>query len=143
MIFSSTHTNKEAKRLTNDLLGHPFSIYQSIKLGGIGSKRMLIEKTSHQLAHLMNKVADINYGNIELRPNGIIVMINRGLDNYQWVIPYRQLVLYKTEAFSIHAQGKFISFKKNKAYKENKKFIQKMIQLKTENQEKYSIPTYG
>lgn len=142
MIFSTTHTNKEAKELTNDLLGLPFSLYQSLKMGGIGSKRMIIEETSQNIVDYTNKISDVNYANIELRPEGIIVLLNKGLNNYNWVIPFRQLVIYKTDRLSIHAQGKYICFKNNMLYKENKKFIVKMIDLKTTHQEKYSSPAY-
>ena len=142
MIFSTTHTNKEAKELTNDLLGLPFSLYQSLKMGGIGSKRMIIEETSQNIVDYTNKISDVNYANIELRPEGIIILLNKGLNNYNWVIPFRQLVIYKTDRLSIHAQGKYICFKNNMLYKENKKFIAKMIDLKTTHQEKYSSPAY-
>ena len=111
-------------------------------MGGIGSKRMIIEETSHNLSNHLNKVSDVNYANIELRPGGIIVLLNKGLNNYNWVIPYRQLVIYKTNRLTIHAQGKYISFKNNKLFKENKKFIDKMIDLKVTDQEKYITPTY-
>ena len=69
MIFTTTHTNNDAKDLTNDLLGLPFGLIQSLKMGGIGSKRMIIEEVSSNINELLNKVSDINYGNIELRPN--------------------------------------------------------------------------
>jgi len=142
MIFTTTHTNNDAKDLTNDLLGLPFGLIQSLKMGGIGSKRMIIEEVSSNINDLLNKVSDINYGNIELRPNGIIVMINKGLQSFSWIIPYRQLVIYKTNGLSIHAQGKFIRFKNNKTFKENKKFFDKMMTFKADNQEKYSLPAY-
>lgn len=142
MIFTTTHTNIEAKELTNDILGTPFSFFQTIKMGGIGSKRMIIEEVSENIVNLVNTVSDLNYGNIELRPNGIIVMINKGLENYNWIIPYRQLVIYKTYGLSIHAQGKFIRFKNNKTFKENKNFFKKMIRLKAESQEKFTMPAY-
>ena len=142
MIFTTTHTNQEAKNLTNDLLGFPFTFYQSLKMGGIGSKRMIIEETSQNLSNYLNKVSDVNYANIELRPGGIIVLLNKGLNNYNWVIPYRQLVIYKTNILTIHAQGKYISFKNNKLYRENKKFIDKMIDFKVNDQEKYITPAY-
>jgi len=142
MIFNTTYTNKETKELINDLTGRPFSFLQSIKMGGIGSKRMIIEEVSNDLSHLLNKVSDINYGNIELRPNGILLRINKGLENYTWAIPYRQLVIYKTNGLSIHAQGNYIRFRNNKTYKENKNFFKKMTRLKTENQEQFTIPAY-
>lgn len=143
MILLSTYITKDNKELIDDIVGKPFTLYQAFKMGGIGSKRMSIDKTSENIEHLLNDVSDINYSNIELRPNGIIVMVNRGLDSYHWVIPYRQLVIYKTNKLSIHAQGKFITFKNNKSYKENRKFIDKMIELKSDNQHKYSMPIYG
>ena len=91
---------------------------------------------------MLNKVSDLNYGNIELRPNGILVRITRGLENYTWAIPYRKLVIYKSNGLSIHADGKFIRFKNNRTLKENKSFIKKMIRLKVESQEKFSFPAY-
>ena len=142
MIFTTTHTNKEAKELTNDLIGVPFTFLQSLKMGGVGSKRMIIEETSQNFHQYINKISDINYANIELRPEGIIVLLNKGLKNFNWIIPYRQLVIYKTDRLSIHAQGKYICFKNNILFKENKKFISKMINLKAINQEKYLNPTY-
>ena len=142
MIISTTHTNKEARELTNDLIGLPFSFFQSLKMGGIGSKRMIIEETSQNFHQYINKVSDINYANIELRPEGIIILLNKGLSNFSWIIPYRQLVIYKTDRLSIHAQGKYICFKNNILYKENKKFISKMIMLKTLHQEKFLNHAY-
>ena len=142
MIFSTTYTNKEARDLTNDLIGLPFSFLQSLKMGGIGSKRMIIEETSQNFYQYINNTSDISYANIELRPQGIIILINKGLNNFNWVIPYRQLVIYKTDRFSIHAQGKYVCFKNNILYKENKKFISKMIILKTLYQEKYLNHAY-
>ena len=142
MLFNTTHTNNEAKEFINDCLGRPFSFFQSLKMGGIGSKRMIIDEVSNNLDKLVNKISDINYGNIELRPNGILVMINKGLENYTWVIPYRQLVIYKTYGLSIHAEGKFIRFENNKMFRENKNFFKKMIRLKVENQESFIIPAY-
>ncbi|MFD2568140.1 hypothetical protein [Pseudotenacibaculum haliotis] len=142
MVYNTTYKNEGVKELINDVLGKPFSFFQALKLGGIGSKRMIIEETSNNLNNLLNKVSDMNYGNIELRPNGILVMINKGLENYTWVIPYRQLVIYKTYGLSIHAEGKFIRFKNNKTFKENTSFFKKLIRLKVKNQERFSIPAY-
>lgn len=142
MVYNTTYKNEGVKELINDVLGKPFSFFQALKLGGIGSKRMIIEETSNNLNNLLNKVSDMNYGNIELRPNGILVMINKGLENYTWVIPYRQLVIYKTYGLSIHAEGKFIRFKNNKTFKENTSFFKKLIRLKVKSQERFSMPAY-
>lgn len=133
MVIDSTYRNDENKELINDLVGKPFSLFQSLKLGGIGSKRMIIGNVSPNLSTYLNTTADINYGNIELRPSGILIHFTKGLQRYTWVIPYYQLVIYKTNGISFHAQGMFIQFLNNKTYKENKLFLDKLMTQKLQN----------
>ncbi|MDP5093547.1 MAG: hypothetical protein NWQ17_09550 [Polaribacter sp.] len=139
MIYDTTHTNKEAKEVFEDLLGKPYSFLKALKLGGVGSKRMMIEQVSPKFSSMMNNVSDINYGNIELREKGILVHINKGLKNYSWAIPFYQLHIYNTQTFSIHAQGNFVQFKKNNLLKENKTFLDKLVDLKIENSKLYEL----
>ena len=139
MIYNTTHTNKEATTMFNDLLGKPYSLIQAIKIGGIGSKRMIIDEVSPDFLKYINTVSDINYGNIELREGGILVHINKGLQNFSWAIPTYKVHIYKTNGFSIHADGNFVRFKNNKLLKENKKFLDKIIDLKIENDKKYEF----
>jgi len=139
MIFNTTLKNKDAIATMNDLLGEPYSFMKAIKLGGVGSKRMIIDAVSPGFLKLINAVSDINYGNIELREKGIVIHINKGLKNFSWAIPYYQLHTYKTEGFSIHAQGNFVRFKSNKLLKENKNFIDKIINCKIENNKQYDF----
>ena len=139
MIFNTTLKNKDATATMNDLLGQPYSFVKAIKLGGVGSKRMIIDAVSPGFLKLINAVSDINYGNIELREKGVVIHINKGLKNFSWAIPYYQLHTYKTEGFSIHAQGNFVRFKSNKLLKKNKKFIDKIINCKIENNKKYDF----
>ena len=141
MILETTYTKKSNIELINDLVGKPFKILDRFKMKGIGSKRMMIEAVSHNLSTYLNTVADVNYANIELRPGGILILINKGLQNFTWVIPYYQLVLYKTDGASIHAQGKFINFKRNILLKENKTFFKKMMNQKIKYDMDFSSPT--
>lgn len=139
MVLNSTHTNKEHKDILEDLVGKPFSFLESFKMKGIGSKRMVINDVSPNLKPLMNAIADINYANIELRKKGVLIYINKGLQNFTWAIPYYQLVVYKTNGSSIHAQGKFIHFKNNQTFKENKKFFNKMLNEKIKYDLEYNF----
>jgi len=132
MILETTYNSKKNKEIINKLVGKPFSFIQRLKLNGIGSKRMIIQEVSPNLKSYLNIVSDINYGSIELRPNGILITINKGLKNYTWVIPYYQFYLYKTDGISIHAQGRFIHFKNNRTHKENASFFEKLIRLKVD-----------
>ena len=139
MILNSTYHNKAHKKIITDLIGKPYSFFEALKLKGIGSKRMIIDDVSLNMNQYLNKVSDINYANIELRPNGILIYINKGLNNFTWIIPYYQLVLYRTNGTSIHAQGKYIHFKNNKTFKENKSFFDKLMNAKVSFDEQYQF----
>ena len=141
MILNTTHYNKEHKQLLIDIVGKPFTFLESLKMKGIGSKRMIINDVSPNLKSYMNTVSDVNYANIELRKSGIIIFINKGLQNFTWAIPYYQLVLYKSNGASIHAQGKFVQFKKSITFKENKAFFKKKLDEKIKYDEQYNFQT--
>ncbi|WP_046755468.1 hypothetical protein [Kordia jejudonensis] len=132
MIVKTTYKDKETEKLIATHLGETFPLLKRIKLKGIGSKRMIVHDVSPKLKQYLNTVDDLNYGNIELRPKGIIVHIHKKLESYSWIIPYYKLNIYTSSFFSIHADGNFIQFKKNKLFVENKSFIQKMVSQKNE-----------
>ena len=121
-------------------MGKPYSLIQAIKRRGVGSKRMIVDKVSPNLNSILNTVSDLNYANIEMRKNGILIHIPKGLKNFTWAIPFYHLVLYKTDGMSIHAQGKFIHFKKSKTFYENKKFLSSLLNEKVLFDEQYKIP---
>ena len=139
MIINSTYKNNDDKQIIEDLVGRSFTLFESIKMKGVGSKRMIVDDVSPNLKLLMNTVSDTNYANIELRKNGILIYVNKGLKNFTWAIPYYQLVIYKTNGASIHAQGKFIHFRNNKTFKENKGFFSKMLDEKIKYDMKYDF----
>ncbi len=139
LILDSTHPNSKHKPLIEDLVGKPFSFLQSLKRNGIGSKRMIIADVSPNMQEYINIVDDINYANIEMRTDGILIYINKGLKNYTWIIPYYQLVIYKTNGTSIHAQGKYIHFKNSKTFQENKTFFDKLLDEKVKYDQQYNF----
>lgn len=130
MIVKTTYTDKETEKLIDLNLGESFTIMQRIKLNGIGSKRMIINDVSPKFRQYLNTVDDLNYGSIELRPKGILIHIHKKLESFSWIIPYYKLHIYTSSFFSIHADGNFVQFKKNKLFLENKKFIEKMVAQK-------------
>lgn len=140
MVLNTTHTNKDNDKLIDDIVGRPFSLVQKLKMNGIGSKRMIIDEVSPNMKSMMNLVSDLNYGSIELRPNGILLRITQGLKNFTWVIPYYQLVLYKVNGSSIHAQGRFVQFRDNKTFRENKKFFDKLLAEKVKYDMQFAMP---
>lgn len=139
MIVDTTYTDKTVNQLINDLVGKPFSLYEIFKMRGTGSKRMIIDEASPNFSSYLNTNSDPTYANLELRPNGVLIRINKGLRNFTWVIPFYQLVIYKTNGSSIHAQGKFIHFKNNITFKENKSFFKKLLDRKVEFEKQYDF----
>ncbi len=139
MVLDTTYTNKEHVNLINDLVGNPYTFFQSLKMKGVGSKRMVIDDVSPNMKTYTNTITDTNYANIELRPSGILIKINKGLKNVTWVIPYYQLVIYKTNGSSIHAQGRFVHFRNNKTFHENKAFFNKLMDKKMEYDSQYNF----
>ena len=132
MIFNTTYNNEDFKIHSKELLGKPFSFLERLKMNGNGSGRFMIYELSEKLYPKQKQFSELNYGNLELRPNGILVHFTNRLERYSWCIPYYKLVVYNASYFSIHAEGNFIKFLKNKNYTENKKFIDKMIDYKNE-----------
>jgi hypothetical protein len=132
MIFNTTYNNKDYDKESNIVLGEKHSIFKRLKMGGIGSGRLFISNLSENLSLGKIKFSEIDYANIELRPKGIIVHYTNKLERFSWLIPYYRLVFYNTDFFSIHSNGSFINFTKNKNYSENKKFIKKINKFKNE-----------
>ena len=131
-LYNITYKNKETEKEINAEMGKPFSLIEKLKLGGIGSRRMIIENFSEDIKNLTLKVSGIQYANIELRPNGIIVHINQGIYTHAWTIPYFRLSVFNGDFFTIHGGGSHIQFNKEKSWKENKEFLQKIVKLKSE-----------
>ena len=139
MLFNTTYTDKKTNASIQNLIGAPYSFFQAIKRKGVGSKRMIISNVSNNFKNIINTGSDINYGNIEIRERGIVVHLKKGLNTYSWAIPLYQLHTYKTAGYSIHAQGNFVQFANDKLLIENRKFIDKLTDLKIENQKNYDF----
>ena len=131
-LHNITYKNKETEKEINAEMGKPFGLIEKLRLGGIGSRRMIIENFSEDISSLALKVSGIQYANIELRPNGIIVHINQGIYTHAWTIPYFRLSIFNGDFFTIYGGGSHIQFNKEKSWKENKDFLQKIVKLKSE-----------
>tara|TARA_X000001036_G_scaffold214985_1_gene201378 strand:- start:1404 stop:1826 length:423 start_codon:yes stop_codon:yes gene_type:complete len=139
MIFNSTYTDKEKELEVEKLIGKKYGIISSIRLNGVGSKRLIVQETSQNLKKIIIQKSDLIYSNIEIRPGGVIVYIAEGLNRYSWVIPYYKLVIYKTPNYSIHSEGDFIRFSNNVNVKENLKFFKKLLKHKILHNEQLNI----
>lgn len=128
MIADTTYFNKEIRDKINAKLGKPFSPFNVIKIGTIGSSRMIIEEASPAFDSLTKLNLDLTHASIGLRPNGILVILSKSYKNLAWAISYHHLTIYKTDVLSIHAEGQFLKLKLKK--KQNLKFISKILEYK-------------
>lgn len=125
MIANTTYYDKKTNDEITTIVGKPFSPIEVIKVGTIGSSRMMIEEYSQAFKSFIEFNLDITYASIGLRPKGIIVSISKSYKNLSWAIPYHHLSIYKTNVLSIHAHGEFLKLKIKK--KQNKKLLEKLI----------------
>tara|TARA_B100001113_G_scaffold44850_1_gene31698 strand:+ start:453 stop:875 length:423 start_codon:yes stop_codon:yes gene_type:complete len=139
MIFNSTYTDKEKELEVEKLIGKKYGLISSIRLNGVGSKRLIVQETSQSFKKIIIQKSDLIYSNIEIRPGGVIVYIAEGLNRYSWVIPYYKLVIYKTPNYSIHSEGDFIRFSNDLNIKENLKFFKKLLKYKILHNEQLNI----
>jgi len=76
MIFDLTNAKEETIKRINELVGQSFPFFERLKLGGIGSERLLIQDASLGIRQFLNKDPALNYYNLELRPEGLIVYMH-------------------------------------------------------------------
>jgi hypothetical protein len=139
MLFNISHNDQKIKKTINDLVGSPFGIIENLKLKGIGSPKLIISKASSEIASILNQNNTINYSNIELRPNGIIIGFQSQLEVYALVIPYYKLVYFKPgSSITFHIDHHFVSFDCSKNGKKMQEFM-----LKIENQKAKSPYDYN
>jgi len=131
MIFNSTYTDTEKDLEVDKIIGKKFNLIESILMGGIGSKRLVLDSYSVTFKDYIKDGFDLNYINIELRKKGIKVFITNRQSRITWVIPYFRLVIYKTPFFSIHSNGSFLKFSNKLNHKENLSFFRKLVKIKS------------
>jgi hypothetical protein len=78
-------------------------------MGGNGSPKFVINDASKQILELLGKDRYINYCNIELRPNGIMLGFRSILESMAWIVPYEDLRLfYENGQLSIFSEDNFV-----------------------------------
>lgn len=141
MFVNTTYFNRDNQHLIDDLVGKRFGFIEKLKRKGVGSSRMIVGEISQRLSQVTNVHQELTYANIELRPGGILVHLNSARKSFTWAIPFYQLVIYKTNGFSIHCNGNFIHFKNDKLFRENKSFFKNLMQAKIDFDNLYPSPT--
>lgn len=132
MIKNLSYNSKKNNILLLELVGRPFSFIERLKLGGIGSNKLVVADASKDIVELLRLDNNVNYCNIEIRKNGLIIRFRSLLETYGFIIPYYKLIIYKGESniYSLYKDTNYIKF-----FVDNKStslFIKKIIRLKTD-----------
>ena len=133
MLKNVSYNNSKIKSEINDVLGNPFTIFERIKLRGVGSPKYIISQTDSIITNLLNLDNNTNQCNIDLRPKGIIVSFRSLLETYALIIPFYKLKLFKGQSnvYSIYFDKYFIKIlAKNKNEHD---FIKKINKFKSTN----------
>ena len=133
MLLNISYNDIKQKKEIDKLVGKPFSIKERLKMGGIGSEKLIISSASINIKNLLLLDNNINKCNIELRPKGIIVFFRSLLETYGLIIPYFKLKIYKgkAEEYSIYKDNLYIKVLADK--KSIHKFFKKIIKNRLEN----------
>ena len=116
MLKNVSYNDDKTINEIDDFVGKPFSIFERLKIGGIGSSKLLITKTDSIINNLLELDHNINYCNIEIRPKGIILRFRSLLETYALIIPYYKLVVFKVDGdvYTFHIDHRMIKIKLNK-----------------------------
>ena len=117
----------------NNYVGKPYTIFQRLRIGGIGSSKLIINKADSKISNLLNLDNNINTCNIEIRPKGIIIRFRSLLETYGLIIPFFKLKLFKGKAneYSIYIDNFFIKVQVSK--KDEHDFFKKITKMRISN----------
>ena len=82
MIKNLSYNSKKINTVLLELVGRPFSFIERLKLGGIGSNKLVIADASKEIVELLRLDNNVNYCNIEIRKNGLIIRFRSLLETY-------------------------------------------------------------
>jgi len=130
MLLNVSYNRPKIKQQIDDSVGKSFSIVERIKLGGIGSGKLVINSASQQIHNLLILDSYTNVCSMEIRPQGVILNFRSILETYALVIPYHKLHIYKgeSEQYSIFMDSYFVKVKADQ--KRIHQFMRKVLDHK-------------
>ncbi len=130
MLRNVSYNRPKIKAEIDKSVGKPFTLMERVKMGGIGSGKLVITTSSKQIHNLMILDSYRNVCSIEIRPKGIILNFRSILETYGLVIPFYKLKIYKgkSEEYSIYADDYFVKIEAKE--KRVHQFIKKVLDFK-------------
>ena len=138
MLKNISYNDSKVFDEINNYVGKPYTIFQRLRIGGIGSSKLIINKADSKISNLLNLDNNINKCNIEIRPKGIIIRFRSLLETYGLIIPYYKLVVFKVSEneYTFNVDSKFVKIK-IKSEKDHT-FIRKIMEEKARYTKNYT-----
>ena len=130
MLLNVSYNRPKIKKQIEDSVGKSFSLVERIKLGGIGSGKLIINSASQQIQNLLVLDSYTNVCSLEIRPQGIILSFRSILETYALIIPYHKLHIYKGDSkqYSIYMDNYYVKVKADQ--KRIHQFMRKVLNHK-------------
>jgi hypothetical protein len=132
MLHNVSYNRPNIKAEIDNSVGKAFSLVDRIKMGGIGSGKLVITQSSKQIHNLLILDSYRNVCSIEIRPKGIILNFRSILETYGLIVPFYKLKIYKgkSEEYSIYADDYFVKVEAKE--KRIHQFMKKVLDYKLE-----------
>ncbi|NBC56758.1 MAG: hypothetical protein GVY05_00500 [Bacteroidetes bacterium] len=135
MLLNVSYNRPKIKNQIDENVGRAFSFVDRVKMGGIGSGKLIINSSSKQIYNLLILDSYRNVCSIEMRPKGIILSFRSLLETYALVIPFHKLKIYKgrSQEYSVYMDDYFIKIKADN--KRIHKYMRKVLDYKLSSSE--------
>lgn len=130
MLLNISYNRPKIKAQIDESIGKAFTMMERIKMGGIGSGKLIIDSSSVQIHNLLILDSYRNVCSIEIRPKGVLLSFRSILETYALVIPYHKLKIYKgdSQQYSIYMDSYFVKVKADQ--KRIHQFMRKVLDKK-------------
>jgi len=130
MLLNVSYNRPKIKEQIDESVGKAFTLMERIKMGGIGSGKLVIDSSSIQIHNLLILDSYRNVCSIEIRPKGILLSFRSILETYALVIPFHKLKIYKGDSkqYSIYMDTYFVKVKADQ--KRIHQFMKKLLDYK-------------
>ncbi len=141
LLENISYNNKTLKKKIDNLIGPAFSWRERFRMKGIGSPKFKLVRASAPIEALLAVDNRRWLCHVELRPSGIILAFRSRLETYGWIVPYRNLSIFKNEDYlSFYSQQYLVKVVWEAQSIDANKFLMKLLTLKAKSSESEAMP---
>ncbi len=142
MIRNLSYNDKELREELEQLLGKPYSFFDILKFGSIGSPRMEIIEGSNEFQDYLNHGTGRKFCNIELRPKGIVVRFRYQLETMGFIVPFHSLKIFQNgNLISIHSDSMNLKADMSSNPASSQRFIGKVLIARLDILQQFDLPS--